>query len=231
MKSTNGECKRRIRYLLHAWTYRTFKQQNGVVPWNTGTSKPTILDDRRMQKGESNIFCMLGRIVLSNNKMVLYRGIPARQSQQYRTSGECKKENPISFACLDVSYFQTTKWYLYRGIPARRNQQYWTIGECKKENPISFACLDVLYFQTTKWYCLYRGIPARRNQQYWTIRECKKENPISFACLDIQVSYFLLIVEWMHSYTILAASKGTSSLNSKERIVTHLDILLVNDRL
>jgi hypothetical protein len=35
--------------------------------------KKTISDDRRMQKGEYDIFCMLGRIVLSNNKMVLYR--------------------------------------------------------------------------------------------------------------------------------------------------------------
>jgi hypothetical protein len=56
---------------LHAWAYLTFKQQNGIVPWNTGTSKPIISDDRRMQKGESNIFCKLGRIVFSNNKMVL----------------------------------------------------------------------------------------------------------------------------------------------------------------
>jgi hypothetical protein len=55
--------------ILHAWTYRIFKQQqNGIVLWNTGTSKQTIPDDRRMQKGESDIFCMLGRIVLSNNK-------------------------------------------------------------------------------------------------------------------------------------------------------------------
>jgi hypothetical protein len=68
IKSINGECKRRIRrYLLHAWTYRIFKQQNGIVPWNTGTLKPTISDDRRMQKGEYDIFCMLGRIVFSSH--------------------------------------------------------------------------------------------------------------------------------------------------------------------
>jgi hypothetical protein len=54
--------------------------------------------------------CALGHIVFSNsNKMVLYCGIPARRNKQYRMIGECKKENPISFACLDVSYFQTTK--------------------------------------------------------------------------------------------------------------------------
>ena len=175
-----------------------------LVPWNTGTSKPTILDDQRMQKGESNIFCMLGRIVLSKNKMVAI--VPRNTGTSKPTISDdrrMQKGESNIFCMLGRIIFSNNKMVLYCGILARRNQQYWTIGECKKENPISFACLDVLYFQTTKWYyCLYRGIPARRNQQYWTIRECKKENLISFACLDIQVSYFLLIVEWMHSYTI-----------------------------
>jgi hypothetical protein len=86
-------------------SHRIFKQQNGIVPRN----RINEIDNGECKR-ESNIFCKLGRIVLSNNKMVLYRGILARPSQQYRMSGECKKENPISFACLDVSYFQTTKW-------------------------------------------------------------------------------------------------------------------------
>jgi hypothetical protein len=82
-------------------------------------------------KGESDIFCKLGRIVLSNNKMV--------------------------FCMLGRTVFSNSnKMVLYCGIPARRNKQYRMIGECKKENPISFACLDVSYFQTTKWYCAER---------------------------------------------------------------------------
>jgi hypothetical protein len=153
-------------------------------------------------KGESDIFCMLGRIVLSNNKMVLYCGIPARQSQQYRTSGECKKENPISFACLDVSYFQTTNWYCtveYRHVKANN------IGRAenaKGESDI-FCMLGRIVLSNNKMV-LYCGMPACQSQQCRMIGECKKENLISFACLDVsyfQTTKWYCTVEYRHFET------------------------------
>jgi hypothetical protein len=115
--------KRRIQYLLHAWAYRTFKQQNGIVPWNAGTSKPTISDELRMQKGESDIFCMLGCIVLSDNKMVaivlwnISTSKPTISDDRRMQKGESN-----IFCMLGRILLSNNKMVLYHGIPARQSQ-------------------------------------------------------------------------------------------------------------
>jgi hypothetical protein len=91
----------------------------------------------------------------------------------------------------------------------------------QKENPmISFARLDVSYFQSTKWYCTKK--PTISDDQ----RMQKGEYDIFCMLGCIVFSSHCRMDAFLYN----TASKGTSSINSKERVVMYLDILLVNDR-
>jgi hypothetical protein len=94
-------------------------------------------------------------------------------------------------------------------------------GECKRRTYDIFCMLGRIIFSNNKM------VPACQNQQYQMIGECKKEEYDIFCMLGCII--FLSHCR-MDAFLYNTASKGTSSLNSKERVMMHLDILLVDGR-